>query len=897
MSGFEGLRRVFRIGMVGGDVDREIQRELDFHLEETVAELMSRGMDEHTAREEANRRFGDLRSYRRELRRLDRKRETRDRAAGGLRAAAECVAEAGRGVRRGPGLAVAVVVLMALGLGVNGTMFTLLDRVFLSPPPHVQDAGSVRRLVMTFRSHRTGRQMTQAELTYPDYRDFGRVRGFSRVAAYAPQTLTLGHGEGAERVHAVLATSSFFPVLGVHPSLGRFYGPDDDAFGAPLVAVLGENLWRTRFAGDPTVLGREIDVGEGRYRVVGVAPRGFTGVDLERVDVWLPFMPAGELENGGQSWVDTRQWYWFEAIGRLAPGVAQPVASSQATAALRAGSSAQPGRANLAARLEPLEYGRSSDASGEVKLAPWLMGVALIVLLIACANVANLFLARGLRHRRETAVRLAMGVSRARLSTVLVLESVFLALLGGVAALLLTVWGGDVVRVLLLPDLAWRPTQLDPRLLLFIAAFALAAGIAAGLFPALQATRPALMQSLKAGGRGTAGHRSRLRSGLLVAQAALSVVLLVGTGLFVHSLSAARGVDLGFDPERVLLVRLQPEGGYPGGEAMTELYRRALDRLSGLGGVQDAAIATTVPFQNARGVDIRRPGEDSLPDDLGAMYINAVTPGFFQTIGMDLVRGRAFTKVDDSPSGRRVAVVSEVMAHRLWPGADPIGRCFYIEKEASCTTVVGVVRDSHRFGLVEPEDGKYYVPLSQAPYSWPPRAVLLRTGPAPETLSGPVQRELRAALPDLRLSTARPFRDVIDPKYRAWSMGASLFAVFGLLALAVACVGLYSLLSFAVAERTAELGIRSALGAGRVRIVRGVLGDGVRLAGFGITLGLVLAVLGGHWVRDLLFRTSPFDPVVMSVVAAAMLAVAAAAAGLPAWRASRVDPAEALRAE
>ncbi len=896
MSGFDGLRRVFRIGLAGGDVEREIQRELDFHLEETVAELVARGMDEATAREEAARRFGDMRWYRRELRRLDRGREKRERVAGVFRVIEESMAEALRGAGRAPGLAAAIVVVMALGLGVNGTMFALLDRVFLSPPIHVEDAGSVRRLVMTWPSMRTGKLMDQRDLAFPDYGDFQRVRGFSQLAAYTPQTLTLGHGRDAERVHAVLATASFFPLLGVHALLGRFYGPDEDAFGAPLVAVLGESLWRTRFGGDASVLGREIDVGEGRYTVVGVAPRDFTGADLERVDVWLPFRPAGALENGGQDWVDARHWYWFKAIGRLGPGVTAQAATLQATAALRAGRGREAGFEDVRARLEPLEYGRTSGAPGEVRLAPWLMGVALIVLLIACANVANLLLARGLRRRRETAVRLALGVSRARLVAVLVLESLILAVVGAFAALLLAAWGGDVVHALLMPDLAWRPSPGDPRLLAFIGVFALLAGLMAGLLPAFQATRPHLMETLKAGGRGSGARRSRLRSGLLVAQAALSVMLLVGTGLFVRSLASARAVDLGFDPGPVLLVRLQPEGGYPGGAAMGTLYRRALGRLSKLGGVEASAIATTIPFQNARGVDIRRPGEDSLPRDLGTMYINAVTPGFFDAIGMDVVRGRTFTRADDAESAPRVAVVSEIMARRLWPDRDPIGQCFMIEKEG-CTTVVGVVKDSHRFDLVEPEDGKYYVPLSHAPFAWPPRAILLRTGPAPERLAGAVQRELRTALPDLRLSTAQPFRDVVDPKYRAWSLGATLFAAFGLLALAVAAVGLYSLLAFTVAERTAEIGVRAALGADRARIVRQVLRDGLQLVALGIVIGLAGAALAGPWVRSLLFRTSPVDPRVMGAVAGLMLVVAAAAAGLPAWRASRVDPAEALRAE
>jgi predicted permease len=630
-------------------------------------------------------------------------------------------------------------------------------------------------------------------------------------------------------------------------------------------------------------------------------------VDLEHVDLWLPFRPAGELENGGRTWVDSRGWYWFMAIGRLAPGVSPSVAVARSTALLRPARARYRGWGTVRAALEPLAFGRSSEAPDEVKLAPWLMGVALIVLLIACANVANLLLARGLRRRRETAVRLALGVSRARLAGVLVLESLLLALLGGLAAALLSVWGGGLVRTLLLPDLAWRPSLGDPRLLAFIAAFGALAGLAAGLFPALQATRPHLMETLKAGGRGSAGHRSRLRAGLLVAQAALSVILLVGTGLFVRSLAAARHVNLGFDPGPVLLLRLEPEGGYrhidmdeapppAAGAVTTKLYRQALDRLSRLRGVQAAAITTTVPFQGASALDIRRPGEDSLPRDLGTMLINAVTPGFFQTMSIPLVRGRTFTKSDDSESAPRVAVVSELMARRLWPGQDPIGQCFMIENEP-CTTVVGVVPDSRQFNLVNEDYGKYYVPLSHSPLREPPGAILLRTGPRPSVLAGTVQRELRAALPDLRLSTARPYQDVIDPKYRAWSLGASLFAVFGLLAMAVAAVGLYSLLAFTVAERTSEIGVRAALGADRGRIVRQVLSDGLRVTGVGIAIGLAAAAVAGIWVRTLLFRTSPFDPAVMGAVAVGMLTVAAAAAGLPAWRASRVDPAEALRAE
>jgi len=897
VSGFDGLRRIFRIGMVGGDVDREIERELDFHFERTVEELVEAGMDEATARREAERRFGDVRRYRAELRKVDRGRERRLRVAGAFRVAWETVGEAARGVRRAPGLAAAVVAVMALGLGVNGTMFAMVDRVFLSAPEQVQDADRVRRPVVRRQSVVRDELITQSSLTFPDYRDWDGVAAFEATAAYDRQGLTLGHGEGAAEVSATLVTASYFPLLGVSPALGRFFTTEDDAFGATPVAVLGYDAWQSRFGGRRDVLGEVIDVGEGRYTVVGVTPEGFNGVDLRRVDIWLPFHVAGELEQGGRGWFDTRNWYWFQALVRLAPGASPEVAAEQATAAHRAGRADHRDfdpEAEIV--LEPLAFGLSSRAPGEVGVAPWLMGVAVLVLLIACANVANLFLARAIRRRRETAVRLALGVSRARLFAVRVVESVVLTFAGGVAAVLLASWGSDLVQALLLPDLAWHVSLTDPKLLLFLAAASAVAGLLAGLVPAFQSARSDLMGVLKAGGRGATHRRARLRAGLLVLQAALSVVLVAGTGLFVRSLNAARGVDLGFEPERMLMVTLEPEGGYPGAERMVELYRGALERVARLGGVEAAALATTIPFQNARVVQLSVPGLDSVPNtEAGGAYINAVTPDFFRAMAVDVVRGRGFSTADDAESAQRVALVNETMARLVWPETGALGQCMIIA-EGSCTTVVGVVEDSRRFGLEEPASMKYYVPLSQAPLPWPPLGLIARTTDDPRPLAGPVQREVRAA-PDTRLVQARPFEEIVAPEYRAWRLGATLFAAFGLLALVVASVGLYSLLAFNVAERTGEIGVRSALGASGRRIVGRVVSDGLRLAGLGVGFGLVATLVAGRWIEPLLFRTSPRDPLVLGLVGLTMLLVAAAAAGIPAWRAARIDPAEALRAE
>ncbi len=501
-----------------------------------------------------------------------------------------------------------------------------------------------------------------------------------------------------------------------------------------------------------------------------------------------------------------------------------------------------------------------------------------------------------MRRRRETAVRLALGVSRRRLFAVRVLESALLTLLGGGAAVLLAAWGSDLVRALLLPDLAWRVSITDPTLLGFIAAASLAAGILAGLIPALQSSRPELMSALKSGGHGATSRRSRLRTGLLVAQAALSVVLLAGTGLFVRSLDAARRVDMGFDPGPMVMATLEPEGGYPGAERMVELYRSALDRVSRLGGVDAAAVATTIPFRNARGVDLRVPGVDSLPrTESGGAYINAVTPGFFRAMGLEIVRGRGFAAEDDADNAQRVAIVNRTMSDLVWPDAEALGQCLIIEGEP-CATVVGVVEDSRRFNLEEAPSMKYYVPLSQAPLPWPPRGIVVRGAADPGVLVAPIQREIQA-MPGIRMVQTRPFAELVAPEFRAWRLGAGLFAAFGLLALAVAGVGLYSVLAFNVAERTGEIGVRSALGASRRRLVREIVGGGLKIAALGVVLGLAATLAAGPWIRELLYETSPGNPLVLGVVALTMLVVAATASGIPAWRAARIDPAEALRAE
>ncbi|HUG41787.1 MAG TPA: ADOP family duplicated permease [Longimicrobiales bacterium] len=899
MSGFEGIRRVFRLGIGGGDADREVERELAHHFESTLEELRSRGYGEAEARAEARRRFGDERRYGRELRRLARGRDRRARGAEALSGVGRTVRDAGRSLGRTPAVSLAVVAIMALGVGANAAMFGVLDRLFLRPPLHVEAPDEVRRVFVHVQRSTTGEVEAQTYHPYPDYQDWAGLEVFASTAAYYAGELTAGHGEGAERIPVTLATASFFPTVGVAPVLGRFFDEADDHFGAEPVAVLGHAYWRSRYGGRADALGEVIDVGDESYTVIGVAPPAFTGVELERVDVWLPLHRAGMVEEGGTEWVDSRNWYWLQAVARLAPGVAPAAAEAAATMAHRRARAETP-RYDPEARVElaSLLLARTGEATREARVVPWLMGVAVMVLLLTCANVANLLLARGMRRRRETAVRLALGMSRRRVVGTVVAESVVLALLGGAAAVVVAVWGGDIFRSLLLPDIGWENRSDGLRVAVFSGGIALAAGVLAGFVPALRSGRNGTAEALKASGRSVTRGRSRVRGALLVFQAAVSVVLLVGTGLFVFSLKAARGVDLGFDAAAVLLVRLEPEGGYPGGDVMTTLYREGRRALAGVPGVESTAITTTIPFQNSRsiGEDLRVPGLDSLPRTrAGGAYIHTVTGDFFETAGLRIVRGRGLTDGDDNESAPRVAVVNRTMAELVWPDGDALGGCLIVA-DAPCATVVGIVEDHHRFALEEDESMHYYLPLARAPFPWPPRGIMVRAR-SPEALAAAVRERLRAELPSVRLVSARPYREVLDPQYRSWELGASLFGAFGVLALLVASLGLYSVLAFEVAERRPEMGVRAALGATRTRIVAFVMADGLRLAGLGVALGLLAAVLGAGWTESLLFGVSPRDPRVLAGVAILALGVSAAASGLPAWRATRVDPNEVLRAE
>jgi predicted permease len=805
---------------------------------------------------------------------------------------------AARGLRRSPGFMATVVVTLALGIGVNATMFGIVDRLLLSEPAQVQDADEVRRLYAHMQIRRSGPLVHQRALAYLDFTDWQEASSFESVGAYWPNDVTLGRGVDAVRLNGGLASASFFRVLGLAPELGRFFDESEDQAGAAGVTVLSYGLWQRLFGGDPTVLGRTLDIGRGTYTVIGVAPRGFTGLDLEGVDLWAP-LHAFTIERETDRWKRTRNYYWIKVIARLADGVSVEAAENEATHLHRNGRREQIDQGyydeNVRVVVAPLVEARGPMASEESKVSILLAGVSIIVLLIACANVANLLLARSLRRRKEIAVRLALGISRGRLTGLLLTESIVLAALGAVAALLVASWGSDFIRHMLLPDVAWTDSPVGFRVLVFTALLAAVAGVVSGIVPALQAGRFDLSNDLKDSARAGTVRRSRTRVALLVVQGALSVVLLVGAGLFVRSLQRLERLDLGLDPRPVVYAMLELEPRERTTEEVGRVYERSLARLRALPSVEHASTSGGIPFWGGSIENIFVTGIDSVPAPPPGPHMEVVTPGYFATLGIAMRRGRDFNE-RDAVGAPPVAIVNEMMARALW-GDDPLDKCFSIAApDAPCTRVVGVVEDSHRMRLTETRKWVYYLPTAQYPEGVP-SAILLRARGDAERLAPTVQRELLSGDPDIRYAVVRPLKEMIDPQYRSYRLGATMFGLFGLLALIVAAFGLYSVLAFSVAQRTHEIGVRSALGATRGRIVAQVLRESVGLAAIGISLGLIIAIAAAGALAPLLYEISPRDPVVLIVVTVTLVLAAAAAGLVPASRAARIDPNAALRVE
>lgn len=875
--------------------DEEADLEIEHHLVALSERLRQDGLSFEAARAEAERRFGRVEAYRSTMSRAARMRRMMMHGSKGLEALRQGLTGARKTIKHHPGFVIVVVSTLALGIGANATMFRVIDRLLLQPPSHVDDPSSVFRVGVVAPRAFMGDVQRTTTITHADYLDLKAVRSFEALAAWSgPRPVTVGSGPEATKASVAFASWDFFELLGVQPSVGRFFSEEDDAARSQLTAVLGHEYWEREYAAAGDAVDRTMTLSGEVFTVVGVAPEGFTGVGLTAVDIWIP-LTAGGVAVNGDGWIDNPNWYWLSAVARVASADRTAAAADEATAVYRSGRSeiaGSPSRAVL--ELDPLIAARGPNASRESKVARWLGGVSLIVLLVACANVASLLLARGVRRRREMAVRLALGAGRARLVSTVLAETIWLALLGAVVALILSSWGGAIVQSTLLPGVVFDGSALDARLVAFTVLVAVLAGGVASIGPAIAAARSSVVANLAMGAGVRTSRSSQFRTLLTVAQAALSVVLLIGAGWFVRSVSLARSVDLGLEADELIVASVEFDGTVD----RNDIYQRILERVQREPGV-DAVAGTSVPFPSVAAMQLTVPGLDSLPElPGGGPFYYDVTPGYLSTVGLPVILGRDLAETDRA-GGARVTVVSNTMAETLWPDADPLGQCLLLgprdEAARECTTVVGVVEDSSRGNLAEEPFMALYLPIAQRPERRLNGLLVRTTHPA--ELAATLTTTLQGFDPSILWADVRPLRDIVEPQARAWSLAATLFSVFGLLALAIAAVGLYGALAFDVAQRTRELGIRSALGAARSHLMATVLVSGMRVGGAGIVLGLAAALSVGRFAEPLLFNVSPYDFRVIGAVVAALACVVVVASLVPGVRATRVEPVIAMRVD
>ena len=826
------------------------------------------------------------------------------------------LAYAARGLRRDPRVSAMVVATLSLGIGANAALFSLADRMFFRDPAGVVKPDELRRLYA--RTNWTVGAVTEVTDVF-GYAQFDAVRsalaGRVELAAYTPpDTFRVGDEEGAKNVRGVYASANLLPLLGARTAIGRTFTADEDRMenGAD-VGVIGYGLWKNAFAGDPAILGRVVSIARQKVTVIGVMADGFTGIDLDAVDVWLPlakYPPDRKLDVPWyQHW---RFGHTVRAVGRISPGLSDGSISSVATTAFRRGEIANVRAGPDTATILPgpilAALGPSIKPKAEVAIATRLAGVVAIVLIIACANVANLLLVRWTKKQREVAVRVALGVSRSRLIMLPILECLALSLGAAVVAMLIASWGSVALARMVLPPTSANIPPIDLRVGVFTVLVAVLAGLLGSVGPTMRALRPDVMSSMKSGARAACTPRSRSRAALLACQAALTVVLLTGAGLFIQSLHRARGIDLGMDTDHMIIGevsfydaarRVRNTSSHL--QEITNGMHAASAELAAMPGVRSTALASSTPLSGWAMVPLYLDGGRVPPrlDDLDPALI-AATRGYFAATGMTLVAGRTFSG-DDVPGSESVVVVNETAARVYWPGQSPLGKCIIVgPKTAPCSRVVGLVRDAHYGAVVEKPMVGLFSPVEQYTTGFlsTPTILVVRTSAGSETaVADAMRRILRRTFPTAEPPSITFIAERVNLGLKPWRLGATLFSAFGALALLVAAVGAYSVIAYSVSQRAHEIGVRMALGARSSQVAQLVMGESMRAVGLGIVLGIVASLALGRLVASLLYGTSPRDPIVLIAVVAVLVTVALVASSIPTWRATRTDPAIVLRAE
>lgn len=892
----DGLRRWISLPFRGrAGRERDVEDEIDHHIALRAERLQRIGQPPDEAYREAVRRFGGNRA-RDAL--MDTARN-REHLMLGREWFADTVADvkfALRQLGRVPVFTITAITTIALGVGANITMFGVVDRLLLQRPAHVRQPERVMSAAVDFSS-RTGLGRTQNVLSFPIFLDLASDSSFAAVASFAAQPLTMGSGPNAREVTAVRVTPAYFEVMGTRPILGRFFDPDEppDRPAANEV-VVSEAVWRDGLA--TARLGSTVELGGVHYEIIGVAPSGFSGGATTQPDAWIPWS-AGATPARIAEWKAGRQYYSLRVVARLRDDVTPARAAATGSRAVQNGelrdgiSPNMVRQRNSTVRLTSLLPRDARGASAQSRVALLLAAMSLVVLILACANVTNLQLGRATRRQREVSIRLALGVSRHRLLRWLVTESVVLALIGGLAAIVVAWWGTDLMHATLLQNFQLTGTPVDVRMFVYAAIVALAVGVATGIVPALQSSRPDLIGTLRTGGQ-PVGRKNRMRTALLVTQGALALVLLVGTGLFMRSVQRINAIPLGLDADQVVVAQVNTTGREFDDTRLNAMYDELARAVDAVPEVEFSSVTMSLPFGASTGAPVFVPGLDSVPvTGAGGPYVNATGADYFSALGTRIVRGRVFA-AGDRRGSPPVAVVNETAARLWWPGGNAVGQCVRVAApDAPCATVVGVVANSRRQNIIEEEFVHVFVPVAQAEWA-NPRIVIARVRGNADVGARRIQRVVQESttLPFVRVTT---LGSRLASQTQSWRLGAMMFGVFGLLSIAIAAIGLYGVLAFDVSQRLREIGVRMALGGAPRTVAMMVVRQGLVLAGVGCLFGLLVALLGRGRIEPLLFETSPLDPLVYLGALVVILVTAALASWIPARRAARVDPILALR--
>jgi predicted permease len=866
-------------------LERDLDDELHFHLQMEIAENLRRGMTSEEARSAALRRFGGIAQVK------ETYRETH--ALPAIQILWQDLRFGCRMLRRSPGFAVLAILCLTLGIGANAAVFSWIEGILLRPFPLV--AHQDRMMAVTGTDRAAGRD----DVSLPDFVDFQKnCKLFDAFIVDRITGTTLSIGERADRTTMSVVSANYFAALGVRPIMGRGFEPAED-FGrnAHPVTVISYQMWKERFQNDPGIIGKTQMLNGTKHTIIGVAPEGFYGTFVGwAMQIWVPASMQELFDPGGYK-LEDRGARWIEGFVRLKPGVTAAQAQAEISAVAKRLETAYPAtNRGRGIRLYPLWQTPFNNAGALLPTLGIALAVVVFVLLIACANVSNLLLVRAFGRRHEMTVRLAIGAGRGRLLRQLITEGLILSTLAAAGGLVVANWCRNLL-VLLLPARGGvrmnLPGEIDWRVLALSAGVCLASTLLFGLVPAMQTSRIDLAGALRAESGGVVGGRRRglVRSSLVLVQVALSFVLLVGAGLLLQSLRGVQNTSPGFSTHNVVTSWVDLVAAGYDVQRRKNFLDDLVDRLQALGGVESVALARMVPFsyRSYSSAPIAVDGYVTAPDEQPTVDYNEVGPAYLATMGIPLVSGREFTRADNE-TAPLVAVVNEAMAAQYWRGQDPVGRRLQVKGRSM--QVVGVAKMSKYRNLTETPRPFFYVPMRQSAMGL---NLHIRTPLRPETMAKALAREVHALDANLAPGETITMQEEVDRTTAVQRVAVAFLGVFGGLALLLAAIGLYGVMSYAVSQSTRELGLRMALGAGAPDLLRLVMSQGLKLTAGGLLLGAAAALGLTRLTVGLLYKVSPRDPVAFGVAFVVMTMASLAACFLPAWRATRTDPGRALR--